>query len=65
MIAELEKPKRSSKPHWYRIYVGECPVCGRDHGYRLRMYTERPADIQDRYEYLPDNDTYDHCQDGV
>lgn len=52
-------PVRRDEPHWYRIHVGECPVCGCDKGYRERVAGERPADIGDRYVYLL---TYDWCE---
>ena len=48
-------------PHWYKIYVGECPVCGRNKSYRERMFTPRPEGIEDRYEYLQETETYDYC----
>lgn len=49
------------KPHWYRIYIGECPVCGRDASYRERVYGEKPNDPRERYIWLPDYQTYDGC----
>jgi hypothetical protein len=53
------KPKK--RPHWYRIYTGECPVCGKDKSFRERVYGERPRRPADRYVRLPDQSTYDHC----
>lgn len=53
--------RKSHKKHWYKIYLGECPVCGRDKSSRERVYGERPEDPKDRYEYLPDTITYDNC----
>ncbi len=52
--------KKATRKHWYRIYVGECPQCGRDKSYRERVYGERPPDAQ-RYVHMPDSETYDHC----
>lgn len=49
------------RKYWYRIYIGECPLCGRNKGYRERVYTPRPTNDQDRYVYLSDTKTYDHC----
>ncbi len=49
------------EPHWYRQYIGECPVCGRDKSYRERVAGERPADPRDRYVHLSDRQTYDGC----
>jgi hypothetical protein len=54
----VKKPKRK---YWYRIYVGECPVCGRYKGWRERVYGKRPKDIEKRYVQLSQNETYDHC----
>jgi hypothetical protein len=50
------------RKHWYRIYVGECPVCGRDQGYRERVYGRKPKSAKCRIVYLPDSQTYDHCE---
>lgn len=49
------------QPHWYRIYVGECPVCGKDKSYRERVPGKKPQDPRQRYVQLPHNQTYDHC----
>lgn len=54
-------PVARTAPHWYRIYVGECPVCGRDHGSRERVAGERPDDDRERYVYLSDTATYCGC----
>lgn len=56
-------PARDKARYWYRIYVGECPVCGKDKGYRERVYGDRPSDPKDRYVYLSNSETYDHCED--
>lgn len=48
-------------PFWYKIHVGECPVCGSQQGYRERQYTPKPENIEDRYVYLSDTVTYDGC----
>lgn len=55
---------RMPEPHWYRLYVGECPVCGNPRGYRERVYYKnepRPMEDEKRYVYLSDRETYDHC----
>lgn len=49
------------RPHWYRQFIGECPVCGRDHSYRERVYGRKPKDPKKRYVQLRDTETYDHC----
>jgi hypothetical protein len=43
------------------MYVGECPVCGSDKSSRERVYGERPKDLEERYVYMSDFETYDHC----
>jgi hypothetical protein len=53
--------RRKQKRHWYRRYVGECPVCGRDKGFRERVYGRRPKRPRNRIVYLPDTETYDYC----
>lgn len=53
--------RKRRRPHWYRIYIGECPVCGRDKSYRERVYGRRPKDRRRRVAYLPDTSTYDGC----
>lgn len=59
---QTQKIKRKPhKQHWYRIHLGECPVCGSDQGYRERVYGPPPKNREDRYVYLPDTQTYDYC----
>lgn len=56
------KAKRTPpRPHWYRLHVGECAVCGRDKSFRERVYGKPPKDRTARVVYLPDTFTYDHC----
>lgn len=50
-----------NEPHWYRTYVGECPICGRDKSSRERVPGQRPSDPAERYVYLSDHETYDYC----
>ena len=50
-----------SKKYWYRQYIGECPVCGRDHSFKERVYGEKPTNREEIYKYLSDQETYDHC----
>jgi hypothetical protein len=57
----MTKKRKPHKEHWYKIYIGECPVCGRDQSYRERVYGSKPEKREERYFYLPDNFTYDHC----
>lgn len=51
-----------SRKYWYRIVVGECPVCGRKKGFRERVYGRKPKNILRRYRYLTHAETYDHCE---
>jgi hypothetical protein len=51
----------NSKKYWYKIYIGECPVCGCDKSYRERVYGPKPKKREDRYVWLSDYETYDHC----
>jgi hypothetical protein len=53
--------RKVKRPHWYKSFVGECPVCGRDASYRQRVYGRRPRDRRRRHVQLPDTYTYDHC----
>lgn len=56
------KKRKSPKPHWYKLYIGECPVCGRDASFRERVTdVKRPDKLEDRIEYLPETQTYCHC----
>ena len=57
----MAKKKKPVPRHWYLRYVGECPVCGRDKGYRERVYGDKPKDKRKCVVYLPDTVTYDHC----
>jgi hypothetical protein len=53
--------RKPHRKHWYKYYIGECPVCGRDQSYKERQYTPKPEHMHERIEYLPDTLTYDHC----
>jgi hypothetical protein len=54
---------KKHRPHWYRMYIGECPVCGRDKSYRERVYGTRPSDRDMRYIYLTDAHCYCGCME--
>jgi hypothetical protein len=47
--------------YWYKMYVGECPVCGRNTSYRERVYGEKPKDPKDKYIQLSPSYCYDGC----
>lgn len=54
--------RRKTKPHWYRIIIGGCPICGRYSGpSRERVYGKKPKEPAKRYEYLTDAEAYDYC----
>lgn len=55
------RTKRVKRKHWYRLYVGECPVCGCDQSSRERVYGKRPAKRRDRVVYLSDSASYCGC----
>ena len=33
-----EESLLSKEKYWYKIHIGECPICGRDQSYRERIY---------------------------
>lgn len=49
------------RKHWYKQYIGECPVCGSWKGYRERVYGKKPKNRKLVYIYLPATETYDNC----
>lgn len=55
---------RKRVAYWYKMYVGECPVCGRNASYKVRMPGAKPRDASKRYVHLPETETYDHCLEG-
>ena len=57
--------KNQKGTYWYRIYIGECPVCGRDKSYRERVYGVKPKNKNDRYVWLLPYQVYDHCLESV
>lgn len=57
----LKKKRKPLPPHWYKHYIGECPVCGSDKSYRVRVMGKRPENHEDRYEWIPDTITFDNC----
>jgi hypothetical protein len=52
---------KQQRPHWYRQYLGSCPVCGANKSYRKRVYGRKPKDTRRCYVYRSDWETYDHC----
>jgi len=55
------KPVPRDKPHWYRWYFGNCPVCGCDKSYRVRVAGKRPKSPARRYVTMSDRECYDNC----
>jgi len=51
------------KPHWYLRHIRECPVCGADDSYRVRMYTPRPENPDERIVYGTTSQGYCGCMD--
>jgi len=51
------------KEHWYKLFIGECPVCGKSKNYRMRVYGQKPEKLEKRIIYLSDMETYDWCDD--
>lgn len=47
--------------HWYFLWVGECPLCGRDKSYREYRLGVRPKNPRYRYGQLSLEECYDHC----
>ena len=47
--------------YWYRFYIGECPVCGKDKSYKERAYGPKPERAEDRVVYLSSTICYDWC----
>jgi hypothetical protein len=37
--------------YWYKFFTEECVVCGEIIEWKERMYTEKPVDASERYEY--------------
>lgn len=40
------------KKYWFKIFVGECPVCGTNMGYKVKQTTKKPKDRKKRYVFL-------------
>ena len=60
-IKIMNTNSKKKRQHWYKIYIGSCPVCGRDKSFRERVYSRRPKKREDRYVWLSDQETYDGC----
>lgn len=47
--------------YWIRFHVGECPLCGRDRGWKERVVGEKPSDWNERYVAMSYEECYDWC----
>lgn len=46
------------KKYWYKLFIYECPVCGSGNTYRERVYSDKPVEPSQRYEFI---ESYDWC----
>ncbi len=58
---EKTKKKIKEKKYWYKQYVGDCPVCGSDMGWKERVYGTKPIDLNKIYIQLSYRECYDYC----
>jgi hypothetical protein len=56
-----DKTVTRKQTYWYRFWIGECPVCGRDKSYKERVAGPKTRNSSERYKYLAHSQTYDHC----
>ena len=47
--------------YWYKLFIGECPWCGRDKTHRVRVYTKKPKSEKKRIVYMTEAEAYDGC----
>jgi len=53
--------KNKKKVIWWKFYYGECPVCGSSDSYKEAQYTPKPNNVEERYEHIPDETSFDGC----
>lgn len=46
------------KTHWYKIFISECPACGRSSSWRERQKGNKPKDINKTHVY---KQYWDYC----
>ena len=52
MKQKLSKDQYKVKqPHWYKIYIEECVLCGGYEEFRERHYGKKPDDPKEWYEF--------------
>lgn len=61
-MRKTSQHRYKSQSYWYRFHCGECPVCGRDASYKVRVYGRKPKKTSLLYKQLSDQETYDHCE---
>jgi hypothetical protein len=49
------------KPHWYKLFILECPSCGNFKMWRERQYTSKPERPEERV--VADFNAYDNCEE--
>ena len=52
---------KKGKEYWYKRYVGECPLCGRDASYVERVYGKKPTNKKKVYIQMSYQETYCGC----
>lgn len=58
----MYKQTNTDGKYWYFYYHIECPVCGRDSGYKERKYSPKPKKAEERHSYKQE---YDYCQETI
>lgn len=48
---EGSNPPPHPNKYWYKFYIEECCLCGVTHSWKERMYTPKPEDAGERYDY--------------
>jgi hypothetical protein len=50
-IGKVKPAKVATVKYWYKFYISECVLCGSGYTEKERMYTPKPEDPRERYEY--------------
>lgn len=58
---KMKKLNKKKQKYWYKQYVGECPVCGRNQGWKEKVIGEKPNDFRKIYIQLSNSECFDHC----
>lgn len=62
-VPKSQRSNQMTRKHWYRLHIGECPVCGSEQSYRVRVYGRKPKRPEARIVYLSHSETYDQCME--